>query len=650
MNNSLHLALERTFDNLDRLAAFFGSFVGLIIIIFSLIGKIDQISIGFALSLTSILYLIIRSQQGRSFSPEISLTFRQKTWLDLTFFIISCGTTVIWYNQLYSRPLEYFILLSVLSGLISIDILDTNNKKRAIFVISKILFLALLIRTGIYYNFPSVMGFDAYEHTMIANLISTTGSVPPFEISGKYVSYPILHNFLAITKLILCVDIKEMVFFSIGLASIISTLFIFIIVDNIAGYRIGLLSVLIFCLSNETITTGITNITAGSLAICYLLNILYIYICCKGQSYPSMLILFIISIVTIVAHQISAFVVLLCLSILNILIYITKSVLKFPSENYKVLPSYLLFFGIAMIYYWMVTNGVQNQSFFETVLAPFIDVVQAGGGEYGSDALIIGRVYSRPITETLVLQGSYLVIPFFAIGGIYSWLIGRNTIKNSFALTATLVFFLVYAIPLMGIRNLLTARWMPFLTIFLGILAAVFIILCISKIKENILKCALIFIVIFSISFIMVTTPGINKDHPLVAKDTTVRNQFSVNEVSAITKIQSISDENIYADPSYIKPFLLYGGDLSLKGQEKKMNTILSFRNEETLLDISKTPGSFVVLRKCTIQEPIEYSSYLYGYSYAAPLSGSIFATLQQAWGRDLIFTNGNVIAYYSNF
>ena len=39
-------------------------------------------------------------------------------------------------------------------------------------------------------------------------------------------------------------------------------------------------------------------------------------------------------------------------------------------------------------------------------------------------------------------------------------------------------------------------------------------------------KIPAIFIIVLLFSFVMVTTPGINKDNPLVAKDTTVRNQF----------------------------------------------------------------------------------------------------------------------------
>jgi 4-amino-4-deoxy-L-arabinose transferase-like glycosyltransferase len=166
------------------------------------------------------------------------------------------------------------------------------------------------------------MGYDAYFHTNMANLISTTGIVPPFEISGKYVNYPILHIFIAITKIISFITIKDAVFFSIGIISIICTLFLFIFVNRYAGPRVGLLSTLIFCITTQIIVTGITNITAGSLVLCYFLMLMCLLI--DRERHPHTLLLCLIIMFTIViTHQLSSFVVFisLCLFTFSLLLY-----------------------------------------------------------------------------------------------------------------------------------------------------------------------------------------------------------------------------------------------------------------------------------------------------------------------------------------
>lgn len=109
------------------------------------------------------------------------------------------------------------------------------------------------------------MGYDAYFHTKVADIIMLTGSVPPLEISGKYVYAPIVHILMASVGVLCQIPVKCAVFLSIGVGSVISTLFLYIIGKNIAGPQIGLFAALLANLTNDLIVRGITNITADSL-------------------------------------------------------------------------------------------------------------------------------------------------------------------------------------------------------------------------------------------------------------------------------------------------------------------------------------------------------------------------------------------------
>jgi hypothetical protein len=245
---------------------------------------------------------------------------------------------------------------------------------------------------------------------------------------------------------------------------------------------------------------------------------------------------------------------------------------------------------------------------------------------------------------------SYLILPFFAIGGIFFWLSKKEGIKFSFAITAASLFFIVYAFPFSGIDNLLTDRWIPFLYIFLGILAAAYIIACTDLINSNRIKLVIIFSTIVIFSFLMIVTPAINKDNPLVAKDTTIRTQFKYNEIDAITTIKSIHDGMIIVDPDFFSPFSLYGTDNRAEKQTMIMNYVVSFSSEGELLKISENDGLLTLLRKSTLHEPVSLRVFeLSEDIYVRPLSESIFEYFDRADNQNLIFTNGNVIGYYSN-
>jgi hypothetical protein len=644
MITPLQSILKKIISNLDTITSVIGCIIGILILSLSLIGKINQFSIGFTIFIASGSYIFLKSRLNEDIIQNFTFSPRQKKILNILFFVLIIFVSIIWYNQLYSRPLEYFILLSLLSGLISLDIITYNEKYSVWPILGKIFLLALIFRAGIYYNFPSIMGYDAYFHTNIANLISTVGFIPPSEISDKYFSYPILHILISIIKNILLLDIKNSVFLSIGIISIFSLVFVFIFVNRIAGPRISLLSVLIISLSTHIISTGITNITAGSLVLCNFMVVLYFFMHQKWIPYFFTGLLIFLTATMILTHQLSSFVVLLSLFLLTIsmLLYVYIFQIKFKN-NFLF---YLSFFAISMITYWMTTIANRQQSFFETVLEPLSDVL-VYGGKYGSDILITGHVYTRPLNEILLLQISYLIIPFFAIGGIFLWLSKKDMNKISIALTAAVLFALIYIIPFLGIRNLLTDRWMPFLLIFLGILAAGYIIPSLEIIKSNFYRLSTFFIIIAVFSFIMITVPAINKDNPLVAKDTTVRNQYNFQEISAIEKLQKIHTEKILVDPSFIDPFHFYGSYSTIKEQKENLDTLFTFDTEDDLFEISKRSGILIVLRKSTSEEPISLkASNLYGDSYNAPLSKSTFQYFENSPNHNLIFTNGGIQAY----
>ena len=242
-----------------------------------------------------------------------------------------------------------------------------------------------------------------------------------------------------------------------------------------------------------------------------------------------------------------------------------------------------------------------DTSFFEMILKPLMGVFQAGAG-YSSDELIVGSVTNQDTLEVLLLHISYLALPFFAIGGVLAWF-SREDVKKinkfSVALVVIILYSFAYGIPLLGMRNLLTSRWFPLISVFLVLVAASYMLKLVSLFDLKKAKIPAIFIIVLLFSFVMVTTPGINKDNPLVAKDTTVRNQFKDIEIQAIETVSGKYSGNILMDSPYDS--CLFYSDSGYNSSNARYFNIQHIQTGE----IDGNP--MVLLRKSTLKEPDLY-------------------------------------------
>lgn len=636
---------EPYFKKLDLICGLIGIVLGLTIALLSVLGVINQLLISLTVLCISSIYILLRPKirSQRKIAP-IPISPRLLSILNIVFWSLLSVALLIWYFNLYHRPTSYFIIISILSAIIALEIFSSDDSRGFWPIFIKIVILSLVIRGGIYFNYPSIMGYDAYFHTKMADVIILTGSVPPFEISAKYVYAPIVHILIASMGTLCQVPVKYAVYLSIGIGSVISTIFLYIIGKNIAGPQIGLLAVLLANLTNDLIVRGITNITADSLVICYLLVMLYLIFADTININIRDSLLIFLSLLLVITHQLSTFVVfLILLTIISsqaIISYIHG--VHFQKSRSIV---YLTLFGIAIVSYWMDMELSGGSTFFDYVLGPFVDVIKTGG-EYGSDLLIVGRVYEQPLFDRLLLQSSYLILPFFAIGGLLLWISPENRERFPIAMVTAAMFVMVYGIPLLGIRNLLTSRWMPLLCIFLAILAAAFIWQSVSLMSTRWKKICSVFLIVFVFTFLMITTPGINKDNPLVSKDTTVRNQFTYSEIQAAETIGSVFDGNTYVDSTFLGAFI-YHTTLEPSGEEIEVSRqVLQF-------SISGNDGqiganNLFVLRTCTLYEPITVkASHLYGDLSTQTIPQSFFENFESGH-FDLVYTNSYVLGYLS--
>lgn len=629
--------VDKLTENLDVILSVIGFSLGLFIVSLYYLIDLNQKDIGVAILSSCLIYIIFR----KKFKSEASISpgkDRLKSLLGLSFYIIFLICILIFSMNLHYRPMSYFILVCVLAGIIASEILYIREGDRVSSILLQIFLLSILIRVGIFYNFPSLMGYDAYFHANMARIITNTGFVAPFQISGKYFYYPLAHIFISVTQILGKTDVKDAIFYSIGLANIFITAGIYLIGKKLEGPQMGLLAALLINLNNHNIVTGIANITSGSLVLCYFIFIIYTIFSEKQEvKYTGLLLL--ITILMVLTHQLTTFVVLFAL----LTIYIGKYLHNHLYNNSPLRTTgfnYILFFIVSMQTYWTFTYVTSDTSFLAMVFKPLMEVFQAGAG-YSSDELIVGSVINQDKLEVLLLHISYLALPFFSIGGVLAWL-SREDLKKinkfSIALVVIILYSFAYGIPLLGMRNLLTTRWFPLISVFLVLVAASYILKLVSLFDLRKAKIPAIFIIMLLFSFVMVTTPGINKDNPLVAKETTVRNQFKDIEIQAIKTVSGKYAGDILMDSPYDS--CLFYSDSGYNSSNARYFNIQQIKTGEI------EGNSMVLLRKSTLKEPISINDPdRYGVNFIQELPGEFFNRFE---ARDyaLIYNNEEVFAY----
>lgn len=191
------------FSHLDVIASLLGLIMGLAIIsLYYLFGS-EQRDIGLTIFFASLIYLLLRKRLLACREVDIPSKKTTNLLLNIAFWSLYTVTIILLYLNLYFRPTSYFILISLMAGIVAIDILFYNQSRSILPIFAKIFALSINVRAGIWYNFPTFSGSDVYWHSSIIDIIATNGYLPAFEIFSKYYFTPMSHIYVSIIQ-ILC--------------------------------------------------------------------------------------------------------------------------------------------------------------------------------------------------------------------------------------------------------------------------------------------------------------------------------------------------------------------------------------------------------------------------------------------------------------
>jgi hypothetical protein len=634
----------RITNQLDIIIGIVGCFLGFVIIYLSYFAGLHQEDIGFVVLIACIIYLVLRKTLIES-PIDFSVKQTKTTLLLLHIIFVAAFTASVLLLRLnlYHRPLVYFILVSVACAALAVEILclNTNKKTQIWSIIFKIIILSISFRAGIFYEFPTLMGADAWFHADFGNFISSYGSIPPIEVfhSGKYVAFPIFHIAVASTKIITSMDLKDSLFFSIILFSVISTIFIYLIGKSIAGPKFGLLAMLFANVSDMFIIRGVTNFTTGSLVLCYFLIILYLILKDSKKLENTGLMLFLIFLL-ILTHQLTTFASFMLLIGIFIGKQLYERLYKYKKDyTVKVNLSLtsILFFTITLLTYWMHTaSSSSGTTFFDALAHTVVDVLISSEPFFNpTSSPYVGYYGQYSVLSNVLYHFGYLILFFFAIIGVLFWLSAKNiNIKKVSMIIALVVIYLfIYGIPLSGFKDaMLSHRWLPFAYIFLVLAASQSVFSIIGLSRKSKTKIVAVSCITLLFTFFMITTPYINQDSPIYDKDRTSRSMYKYSEIAGASTISKIYDGNLTIDTSMV----FYG--VPFNGSFKRM-----------MIDTEKMDKGMIVLRKCNLVEPTQVTKRGSFAVYRSVVLGEEFFKKFETVGYNKVYDNGEVMTYTVN-
>jgi hypothetical protein len=499
----------------------------------------------------------------------------------------------------YTRLLIFFIVISLSVAALGLDIilcLKIDWMKRS-YLIIKIFLLSLLIRASAYFISRYPVGSDPWVHSKYIFYFTESGRLTvPDGFPSDYINYPIAHILSTISGIFANLEIKESLFV-VSIVLVIGAIFVYLIVRLITGNeQIALLSFLLVSFFDSSIQWSI-QVIAMSFGIVLYSFMLYLFFKLfyskNDRRIIYSLILFPLLFLIVWTHTISSFIMLITIISLFISIYIYNTIY---GNKYQRLSSFLITAGIFSCLLLMVKWFNPQYSFTEMILRGLFNSLAEEA------SFLVNESFSNISGNWLQLYDmfGFVIYTFFGIIGVLHCISKKKVTWPVFALlfVASVLFFIRYAFPILGMRNVIPDRWPAFAIVSFILFVSIGILLFLSNAKLRIRLPVVIVLLLMFTSFFMITNGSTNMDSPLFVSATTQRLIWSDSQMTLFGDLVSKYDGTIITDGQTARrPFKVYfdtknveefkltsSGDFD---EEYLNNKLIVWREESLTLPVS---------------------------------------------------------------
>jgi len=589
---------------IDGIFAVLGFLFGLFMTVMNLIYTSNALFLlSPVIAISCLLYLRYRSEFKAS--PDIHLlklsSQNSKILSIIWWFLISAALITYYFSEIYTRHPLFFVLISGAVAILGVQIVTfrgSNNTKSLLFI-AKILLLSLILRASAYFVSPYPIGSDPWAHREYVQYFLELGRVAvPSDFMFYYVNYPVAHLHAACTSLLASISPHDAMFLW-GVILTFSTIVTFLIVRMLTGnIQLALISMLLLNFVDVQIQWSIQVLAMSfGIAIYAFIIFLTLKIYSKPENkikYIPFMLLFLGIIVW--THTISAFITLVSLFalvagyILYEILY-NRNILSIQSQNAQLLIAPLIFLAVIIVYHWMDPSYPFFAQVFEGLLKSLAQEAEFLG------ATTLSNIHGR--WEELLQPVGFCLYAFFGIIGTLYCTSHKGQAKKYFPLISLVLvlFFVRYAFPILGMRNIIPDRWPAFafvcFALFVGF--GVFCALSLLKTRRSIL--CMIAMFFFIGSFFMITDEATNQDSPLYGEEVFLKLIWTESEMNMYTNVIRVYDGVIIADvQTDRRPFETY-----LKNENSTSYRLLSSGE----IDTNRFSTGLVIWRKDSLTRPM---------------------------------------------
>jgi hypothetical protein len=418
-------------------------------------------------------------------------------------FLINCIIFTISLILLVSsptRPLAYFILVSLYSGILLLQIFCRRSPRTDFLIVLEILFLSLSLIWGVSLKYPLYFGdTDSLIHLRYIDIILTTGHIQNHDVT--YLYYPLYHIFNAVGIEITGLSISTALFLFMGITWQAGILFSYLIFRSLTGSsKIAAIACLLLASSSQIIFYGSYSI-ARSLSFVFFLGWLFLVISKPEKNVWYLILSFIVMAAMILTHHVN---VILIIPLL-LLVYLCQIFYNRFRRNKPFEPLYIYLFAVCVIGYliWFAPE-LSNTTLISTIRAIL-----------GSDMSIMGDItagYGPSVIIGIIYYSFVLLLCLLGLRIIFGFVNpGHNSrIAGAFALAGffMLIVYLPGPLDLLSVSGLLmTSRFNLIVSPFIALLMAYGIYFLLkNNVTGNSYSSSVLVLPVFTAGFVAIMT------------------------------------------------------------------------------------------------------------------------------------------------
>lgn len=528
--------------------------------------------------------------------------------------------------NLYEHPLIYFVLTSLMGGIVALEILFSQEENRNYFILFQIIIIGLSVAWSQLLIFPGLLGVDPWWHQMFTTKILEIHYIPD---GYAYSKLPIFHLAIASTSLITGLNYKFATMLSVSLAQIIcNAIFVFLLGKFLFNQKIGLLASLMVVIANYHICRSYWSIP-NSLAAVFIPIVLYLLWKVRRNKplHATVLSIFFMGIL-ILTHTVTA----MCMAII---LFVCWAAFNLHNTLYSKIEipvslTISLLFTVAMFGWWTYASG------HITTLA---DLIKWGFSidYFGhTSEEILKYAATVPIPEQIFNNLGMLLFFSLSFVGIF-YMISKK--GNSFSFAEALVGFTPLALSFFSLitgHTIIEHRWWYISQILLAIPLAVAIMLIgMWKGKNSRFVSIFSFVFVVFLTFLMIMSPSANVDNHVFSPNTGVRYAYTESEMVAASFFAHNSVGIISSDFNYcINPSSSIFSNYYNVSRDRILSLDESLYTQNFIQD-----GSIKIIRGEIVDRPFCLAGALYRLSYDPNV-------ILSSSGFNKIYDNSAVTAY----